>query len=92
MQKTDRSSVAESPIQSSDDSSLMASFQGPLPPPSMLAQYEEILPGAAERILVLLESETAHRHGVELQCVNAEIDSQKSISDEAKRGQWLAFC
>ena len=40
--------------EASSPATLMTEFtalSGPLPPPEMLAQYEEILPGAAERIL-----------------------------------------
>jgi uncharacterized membrane protein len=32
-----------------------ASFQGPLPPPSILRGYDEITPGAAERIIAMAE-------------------------------------
>jgi uncharacterized membrane protein len=38
------------------------SFSGPLPPASELAQYDKALPGAAERILTLTETEFAERH------------------------------
>lgn len=36
-------------------------FQGPLPPPAMLKQYGEILPGSPERILALVEREQQQR-------------------------------
>ena len=41
------------------------SFQGPIPHPEILAEYEEILPGAADRILQMAEKESAHRHNLE---------------------------
>jgi uncharacterized membrane protein len=34
-----------------------AMFQGPLPPPPMLADYESILPGTADRVLSMAEKE-----------------------------------
>ena len=37
-------------------------FKGPLPPPSVLRQYEERFPGAGERILTMTEKEQTHRH------------------------------
>lgn len=40
----------------------MAVFQGPMPPPTMLRGYEEITPGAADRIIAMAEREQAHRH------------------------------
>ena len=35
---------------------------GPLPSPHVLAGYETILPGAADRILSMAEKEQAHQH------------------------------
>ena len=35
---------------------------GPLPHPEILRQYENILPGSAERIMSLTETNTARRH------------------------------
>ena len=37
-------------------------FQGPIPPPEYFAQYDKVLPGTAERIVVMAEKEQAHRH------------------------------
>jgi uncharacterized membrane protein len=37
--------------------SLTVQFSGPLPPPHMLQKYNEILPGAADRILTMAEKE-----------------------------------
>ena len=37
----------------------------PLPPPNLLATYDKILPGAAERIFVMAEREQNHRHAME---------------------------
>lgn len=34
-----------------------ASYSGPLPPPSMYAQYEEVLEGSADRIMSMAENE-----------------------------------
>ena len=39
-------------------------FSGPIPPPQVLKQYEEIIPGAGERILAMAEKEQDHRHGL----------------------------
>jgi uncharacterized membrane protein len=40
-------------------------FAGPLPPPSILAAYEQILPGAAERIIRIAEDEAVHQRSME---------------------------
>lgn len=59
-------------------------FQGPLPPPSMLADYEHILPGAAERILALTEKEQNGRLTARDTALNGEIRKDS-------RGQWMGF-
>lgn len=52
--------VIEAAIQSS------VLHSGPLPPPEMLAQYEKILPGLADRIMAEAERQTAHRQAAEM--------------------------
>jgi len=37
-------------------------FEGPLPPPEQLKQYEEVSPGFAERIVQMAEKEQDFRH------------------------------
>jgi uncharacterized membrane protein len=49
-----------------------ASFHGPLPPPSILRGYDEIVPGAAERIITMAEKEQAHRHFWEQRALSGE--------------------
>ena len=50
-----------------------AQCAGPLPPPEAFQRYEEILPGAAERILKMAEKQAEHRQRLEEKIVNAEI-------------------
>lgn len=40
-------------------------FQGPLPPPAMMEDYDRIIPNGANRLVVLLEKQTAHRIAME---------------------------
>lgn len=42
-----------------------SNWEGPLPPPVHLKQFDEIVPGAASRILAEWEAETAHRRDIE---------------------------
>ena len=49
------------------------SHSGPLPTPQDFAGYNQILPGAAERILRMAEIEQAHRHEQEERIVTAAI-------------------
>ena len=47
-------------------------FMGPLPPPESLRHYNDILPGAAERILTMAEQQAAHRQTLEAMAVRTE--------------------
>ena len=49
-----------------------AHFAGPLPPPEVFRQYDQILPGAAERILQMAERQANHRQSLEAKLVDAE--------------------
>ncbi len=63
---------------------LMTEFtalSGPLPPPEMLAQYEEILPGAAERILSMAERQAEHRQKMERDESNADRALKRDESE-----------
>jgi uncharacterized membrane protein len=59
-------------------------WEGPLPPPEIIRQYNEIIPNGADRIMKMAEAEQSHRHTVDQKVVN-------SLSDENTRGQWFAF-
>jgi uncharacterized membrane protein len=49
------------------------SFSGPLPPPDILQGYNDVVPGAAERILKLAEGQTAHRQDLEKRVIKSDI-------------------
>lgn len=48
----------------------IAAYQGPLPPPQHLEMYEKIHAGLANRIVILAEAETKHRHEIDKLWVN----------------------
>ncbi|MGX9311971.1 DUF2335 domain-containing protein [Pantoea ananatis] len=60
------------------------SFRGPLPPPAMLREYNEIVENGAERIMAKGEKEQAHRHAVKDKIVDGTLARDT-------RGQWMAF-
>lgn len=64
---------------------------GPLPSPEVLAQYEEVYPGIAERILQMAEREQSERHEQERMTISLERENQKSLNSNIIRGQILAF-
>lgn len=40
---------------------IQSEFSGPIPPPSIIKGYEDILPGTAERIVAMAENQAKHR-------------------------------
>jgi uncharacterized membrane protein len=55
----------------------IASFSGPLPPPAILREYNDILPGAADRILKLAEEQSSHRREIENKVVSSGVVDAK---------------
>lgn len=51
---------------------MQSEFSGPIPPPNMIKGYEEILPGAADRILTMAERQSAHRQDMERKIISTE--------------------
>jgi uncharacterized membrane protein len=59
-------------------------YSGPIPPPSVIAGWEKLLPGAADRILKMAEKQSAHRIAIEARVIDGEINRSKT-------GLWLGF-
>jgi len=66
-------------------------FAGPLPPPEILAKYEQLMPGIAERLMSLTETEASHRRHLESKSLDAQIEAFNNESSEIRLGQILAF-
>jgi uncharacterized membrane protein len=60
------------------------SFSGPLPHPSILAKYNEVIPDGAERIMAMAERQSTHRESLEAQVVAGNVAAQA-------RGSHYAF-
>ena len=59
-------------------------FSGPLPHPDILARFDAVVPGAAERIIKMAENQSAHRIEIEKKVINSDIVN-------SKRGQIFGF-
>lgn len=57
-------------------SEFLRHHSGPLPAPETLAEYERILPGAAERIFVRFEKQSDHRMSIESKVIGSNTFSQ----------------
>jgi len=60
------------------------SFSGPLPPPEILRKFDEVVPGAAERIIKMAEDQSIHRKELEKKVIDSDIA-------RSKWGQILGF-
>ena len=72
----------------------MMQFQGPVPPPELLAQYEKIVPGTADRLIklterqvTLQENQQAHRIAME----SIIIPRQQTQSERGQHYGLTAF-
>lgn len=75
-----------------------SSFRGPLPPPAHMAGYEDVLEGAAHRILAMAESEVGHRHRMESDTLQIQARDLRASQIRTRLGlvcglvTVLAFC
>jgi uncharacterized membrane protein len=51
-------------------------YQGAVPPPEILRGIDEIVPGAAARLIALAEQESNHRRSLEVKTIEANIAAQ----------------
>jgi uncharacterized membrane protein len=56
--------------------SVTTQFQGPLPHPQHLAAYDQVLPGAANRIQRMAESQSKHRQELERHVVTSNTRNE----------------
>ncbi len=52
-------------------------FAGPLPPPHILAQYDQVALGAAERIIAMAENQSHHRQELENKVVASDMKNSR---------------
>ena len=51
----------------------VTSYSGPIPPPALLREYDEIVPGSASRILDAWEKQSDHRMWLEKKVLRSDI-------------------
>lgn len=60
------------------------SFSGPLPPPQLLGQYNDVIPNGAERLMKMAEVQQNHRQELEKAVINGNVKAES-------RGQWMGL-
>jgi uncharacterized membrane protein len=63
---------------------MQSSWSGPLPPPEMLARYNQVVPNGAERIFAMVERQSAHRIDIESHVARQQVK-------QSGRGQMYAL-
>lgn len=48
-------------------------FSGPIPPPSIISGYEDVVPGSADRIIQMAEKQSLHRQQMEAMEMKAAV-------------------
>lgn len=61
--------------------------RGPLPSPRQLREYEDCLPGVAERIVAMAEREQAHRHEISSRFGDFRNNTLEHVKTRDFRGQ-----
>lgn len=59
-------------------------WSGPLPPPELLRQYDEVVPGLANQIAEQARIEPGRLHEL-------NEDALKAATEYGRRGQWMGF-
>ncbi|MCS6811316.1 MAG: DUF2335 domain-containing protein [Tepidimonas sp.] len=69
----------------------VAHWAGPLPPPATLEQFERIVPGAAQRLLAMAETEQKHRHAIESGQLALQQEGVRLAARDSKLGILASF-
>ncbi|HUD93421.1 DUF2335 domain-containing protein [Sphingobium sp.] len=59
-------------------------FSGPIAHPKHLREYEEILPGSADRIIAMAERSLNHAQDIQMHALRADVG-------DVKAGRWFGF-
>jgi len=70
---------------------LVQQRSGPLPDAAELQNYEQVLPGAAERIVAMAEAQAEHRRAIEAKGADPAFADMAADRREARYGQWFGL-
>ena len=87
MAKKKANQVSSSRAQQQIQVQQTTAFQGPIPAPDTLAQYDQLTPGLADRIVSMAEREAAHRHNQESKILQTDARLALKASNEILIGQ-----
>jgi uncharacterized membrane protein len=73
-----RTAAGDNELRTARQELVGARWQGPIPPPALIQQYDQVVENGAERIMRMAENAQA-----------AEIEMGRAWVAENRRGQWL---
>ena len=82
---------AEATPPHADITAIRASWRAPLPSPNALARYNDVLPGAAERILQMAERQQEQDHNIQMEAIIIERTVVVSDARRAYLGLLAGF-
>ena len=66
-------------------------YSGPIPPPSYLKEYEQLMPGLADRIMTLAEQDAVHVRKIQEMQATQAMKTEAAEACITKRGQLFAM-
>jgi uncharacterized membrane protein len=66
---------------------IRSEFSGPIPPPVLLAGYDKVLPGLADRIVKMAEYQQQSHLSMQAKNLESDISDRKAARSEARLGQ-----
>lgn len=73
----------------------ITSYHGPIPPVEIVAGYENVCPGSADRLIAMAENQSKHRMKIEERCLEASIEAEADNREKdyklARLGSIFAF-
>ena len=66
-------------------------YQGPVPPPAIMEHLEQIVPGAAERIITMAEKDQAYSHEEAQRTHERAVQVEADQHRESMTALWMAF-
>ena len=76
--------IGEKPVVRVEKTTTIVRWEAPLPPPALLEQYDQVVPGLAGRIADQARDSESHIHEIEKKALTAAVEY-------GARGQWMGF-
>ena len=81
---TDDATGKKTPVVHIEETTTVVRWEAPLPPPALLEQYDQVVPGLASRITKQARASESHIHELEKRALTATVEY-------STRGQWMGF-